>query len=75
MKTMPVTEFKSKALKVLSDLAREREPIIITKRGKPLAEVVPYTESGQSAGQLAETLVYEKDVLTPLGAEMWSAGK
>ena len=45
----------------------------MTKRGKPLAEVVPYTEAKPTAGHLAETLVLEKDIASPLGEEVWDA--
>ena len=75
MKTMAITDFKSHALKVLGDVAERNERVIVTKRGKPMAEVIPYTETKPVPGHLAEALVYEKDVLTPLGQEMWGACK
>lgn len=42
MKTMPVTDFKAHALKVLGEVAETRESVLVTKRGKPLAEIVPF---------------------------------
>lgn len=42
MKTMAVTEFKAHALKVLDNISKDQEDIIITKRGKPLAKVIPF---------------------------------
>lgn len=35
------TEFKAKCLKLLEEVAATHEPLIITKRGKPLAKLVP----------------------------------
>ena len=50
MKTMAISEFKAYALKVLNDVAKSQEIIVITKRGKPLAQVVPYRKSGEFGG-------------------------
>ncbi len=73
MKTMAITDFKSHALQVLGEVAARNERVVVTKRGKPLAEVVPYTEAKPAAGHLAEALVFEKDIVTPLGKNMWNA--
>lgn len=75
MKTMAITEFKSHALQVLADIAARKETVLVTKRGKPIAEVVPYTEAAPVPGQLSEALVFEKDIVTPLGEDMWGACK
>jgi prevent-host-death family protein len=34
-------QFKAKCLKLIDEVAATREPLIITKRGKPLAKLVP----------------------------------
>ena len=34
-------QFKAKCLKLIDEVAATRKPIIITKRGKPLAKLVP----------------------------------
>ncbi|MBW1839995.1 MAG: type II toxin-antitoxin system prevent-host-death family antitoxin, partial [Deltaproteobacteria bacterium] len=54
-----------------------QESIVITKRGKPLAEVVPFRKSYKNPvpGKLADTLVFEKDIVSPLGEDMWDACK
>jgi len=70
---MAITEFKTHALQVLRDVAVRKENIVVTKRGKPLAEVVPYAEKKQTSGRLAETLVFENDIVSPLGEDMWEA--
>ncbi len=73
MKTMAITDFKAHALQVLVDVAVRKEKVVITKRGKPLAEVIPYTETTATAGRLAEALVFEKDIISPLGKDIWDA--
>lgn len=38
---IPAGEFKAKCLKLMERVARTREPIIITKRGRPVAKLMP----------------------------------
>jgi prevent-host-death family protein len=75
MKTMAISEFKTHALKVLNEVAKSQETILITKRGRPLVQVVPHRKSEMKPipGKLADAFVFEKDIITPLGAEMWEA--
>ena len=40
-------EFKAKCLKLLDEVERQRKQIVITKRGKPVAKLVPI--DGRSA--------------------------
>ena len=71
MKTMGISQFKSHALKILAQVAKTQEVIVITKRGKPLAQITPYRTSGitPKPGRLSDALVFEKDVISPLGEE------
>ncbi|GJL55330.1 MAG: antitoxin [Nitrospirales bacterium] len=73
MKTMAVTAFKAHALQVLGEVAETRESVLVTKRGKPLAEIVPFAEKQSIPGKLAKTLVFEDDIVSPLGGENWNA--
>ena len=72
MKTMAITEFKMHALRVIGEVAETREPVVVTKRGKPLAEIVPFAEKKPSPGKLAEALVFEHDIVSPLGEDLWN---
>jgi prevent-host-death family protein len=40
-RTIPAGEFKAKCLKLLDDVQRTGEELIVTKRGKPVARLVP----------------------------------
>ncbi len=77
MQTMGISEFKAHALKILDQVAKLQESIVITKRGKPVARVIPYRNSDMNPtpGKLANYLVFEKDIVSPLGEEMWDASK
>jgi len=43
MKHMPAGKFKARCLSVMDDVNATGEPVIITKRGTPVAKVVPVT--------------------------------
>jgi prevent-host-death family protein len=42
MKTMAAGKFKDLCLKTLDEVAKSRTSVVITKRGKPVAKLVPY---------------------------------
>jgi prevent-host-death family protein len=44
MKTLAAGEFKSKCLAVMDEVKAKREPVLITKRGKPVAILTPVEE-------------------------------
>ena len=77
MKTLGISQFKAHALRIVDEVAKSQESIVITKRGKPLAKLIPYRNPDMSSkpGKLADTLVFEKDIVAPLGEEMWNISK
>ena len=77
MKTMGISKFKSHALKILDQVSKTQEIIVITKRGKPLAQITPYhnVDITPEPGKLSNALVFEKDIISPLGEKMWDACK
>jgi prevent-host-death family protein len=42
--TVPVTEFKAKCLRLLDDVEKKGDHIVITKRGRRIAQVTPSFE-------------------------------
>ena len=76
MKSVAVSEFKAHCLSLLDDVARTGEPLLVTKRGKPLARV---TSSGNVAvarpqDTLRGSVSYEGDLLAPVvPPETWNA--
>lgn len=75
--TLSVSEFKAHALATFESVAVQHVSFVVTKRGKPIARVIPYGQVPKTgkAGRLAHLLVEEADLVSPLGAEMWSATK
>jgi prevent-host-death family protein len=44
MKTMGAAKFKAQCLAVMDEVQTKREPVLITKNGKPVAKLVPAVE-------------------------------
>lgn len=75
MKTLAITDFKAHALQILGQVAKTKEHVVVTKRGKPLAEVIPFSTTEPVPGKLSDTLVFEEDIVAPIGEDMWDACK
>ena len=64
-------EFKTNCLRLMDDVAKRRAPIIITKRGKPVAKLVPLDEEPIDIfGRMAGTIRICGDIVSPTG-EVW----
>ena len=69
------SEFKAKCLAVLDEVERSRQPIVITKRGKPVADLVPHTESRRGLlGLFKGRGEIVGDIISPIDVE-WEALK
>jgi prevent-host-death family protein len=44
-KTVAISELKARCLRLVDDVARRRHVLVITKRGKPIARVVPLDDT------------------------------
>ena len=72
--TIPAGEFKAKCLKLLDQVAQKHETLVITKRGKPVAEVRPIAEPGDFVGSMRGSVVWMGDIISPIDVE-WEAMK
>jgi prevent-host-death family protein len=68
-------EFKAKCLKLLDEVAATHEPLVITKRGRPVAKLVPIEDDTTESrfGYLRGTVTVLGDLIDvphePLAAE------
>lgn len=53
MKTVPAGEFKAKCLQLMDEVDETGEPVLITKRGRPVARLVPVETARSLLGCLA----------------------
>jgi prevent-host-death family protein len=77
METMAISKFKAHVFQVLGQVAKTREPVVVTKYGKPFAEVVPFCgfDKRPVPGKLSKTLVFGKDIVSSIGGSCWKACK
>jgi prevent-host-death family protein len=76
MGTIAAAEFKAKCLHVLDEVEKTREPITVTKRGRPVARIVPIPAEPHSLFGIAEgTIIYNADDDLLSTGEAWDADR
>lgn len=65
MRTIPATRFKAECLKLLDEVADSGETIIVTKRGTPVARLLPLAPPASLEGSVT-FLVDDEEFITPL---------
>ena len=66
-------EFKANCLRLMDEVARQRRPIIITKRGKPVVKLVPIeTEGIDLFGRMAGSIKICGDIVSPIEDAGWT---
>jgi prevent-host-death family protein len=75
MKEMPAGEFKTHCLAVMEEVRATREPVLITKRGRPVAKLVPAEgKPSKFLGRLQGVVKIVGDIESPIEpAEAWKA--
>lgn len=72
---MKASEFKAKCRGLLDEVERSGQAVIITKHGKPVAELVPHRTAKRNArGILKDKLFVVGDIMSPIDVE-WDALK
>ena len=67
MKRMPAGKFKAQCLSVMDDVRATGEPVIITKRGTPVAKVVPVASNQEDLfGFMAGEFKIVGDIESPM---------
>ena len=77
MQTIQASKFKAKCLALMDQVARTGEMILVTKNGRPVAELRPHR------GPRAKSLIglhkgrikIHGDIISPIGTELWEALK
>ena len=65
MRTIPATRFKAECLQLLDDVAESGETIIVTKRGRPVARLLPLAPPESLEGSVT-FLVDDEEFIAPL---------
>ena len=72
-KHVAAADFKANCLRLMNEVAHERRPIIITKRGKPITKLVPVEEEPMDLfGYMAGTAKICGDIIGPIEDLEWT---
>ena len=72
MKTIAAGAFKNQCLRIMDRVAETRDPIIVTKRGRPVVQVVPCPKPSKETRSLVGSILHEQGDPFRTG-EVWDA--
>ena len=76
MRRIQISKFKATCLAVLDRVAQTREPVLVTRRGKPIARIVPPAPSpaGSWLGAMKGSVTIHGDIVAPVSESSdWEA--
>jgi prevent-host-death family protein len=67
MRTIAAGKFKANCLAIMDEVQKKRETVLITKRGKPVAKIIPAVAEGKDKffDSLKDQLIFMGDVVSP----------
>jgi len=82
-KSIPAGEFKQRCLAILDEVAESHQEIVVTKRGKPVARLVPVISDAEREADIlaslrgrGKVLVSEDEFLRPSSLDAdWNTSK
>jgi len=70
MRTIKASEFKATCLRLMDEVQRTGETIVITKRGEPVCELVPHRQRPDTLfGALAGSVEILGDIVGPVDVD------
>lgn len=77
METIQASEFKAKCLALMDEVARTGKTIVVTKNGRPVAELRPHRAPRAKSlfGLHRGRLRIRGDIVGPAGTGLWKALK
>jgi prevent-host-death family protein len=67
METINASDFKARCLAILDQVQATGEPVVILKRGRPVAELLPASRTSAEYAQfeLKGTVIVSSDIVAP----------
>jgi prevent-host-death family protein len=77
MQSIQASKFKAKCLALMDEVARTGETIVVTKNGKPVAELRPHRgpRARSLIGLHKGRIKIRGDIVSPLSTELWETLK
>lgn len=73
-KRVSASEFKAGCLNFMDRVSRSGEPLLVTKRGRPLVRILPADElAPEDDYALQGTISQEKDIVSPVAESSWES--
>jgi antitoxin (DNA-binding transcriptional repressor) of toxin-antitoxin stability system len=72
-KVVTAMHFKAHCLRLLEDVGRTRRPLVVTRHGKPVAEIRPPASRDTSFNVLKGSILRQDDLLSPVSGS-WDGG-
>jgi prevent-host-death family protein len=69
MKKVAISEFKAKCLALLEEVEKTKKPLLVTKFGKPIAEVGPPSVNQKNRswlGSMTGEINFLEDIVSPV---------
>ena len=76
METISISKFKATCLEVLRKVKLTGQPILVTKHGEPVAEIIPpspHPKRKSWPGFMQGTVTIHGDIVSPIAEEDWEA--
>lgn len=74
MKEIGISEFRVKCSAILEQVRKTRQPIRVTRHGKPLVEIMPPSTEKRKLGAMVGTGLILGDIVGPTGSlDDWEA--
>jgi prevent-host-death family protein len=73
MRKIPAAQFKSRCLAVMDQVAGSRRPVVITKHGKPVVQIIPMeSDENEIFGFIAGNARIVGDIENTIPASDWN---
>lgn len=73
-KQIPISEFKAHCYELLEEVQDQRHELVISKRGKAIARIIPIAPPTKLAGSLSSKCDIIGDIIEPIPV-IWDAEK
>jgi len=72
-RTVSATKFKAHCLALLEEVRETRQPLLVTRHGKPVVEISAYVpKNAARMNPLKGSIVFQDDLISPL-PEKWDS--
>jgi prevent-host-death family protein len=72
-KTVPATQFKAHCLAMIEEVRETRQPLLVTRHGRPVVEISPYVPKNTARlNPLKGSILFQDDLISPMD-EQWDS--